>query len=130
MGESEKVANPVVAPLPPVANGLALVKETPRLLRLELAVTDTDSITELTGHEEGADRNDYALAALRVDLLSLRHARGQIDAESIRREGERLLLDLRQALEHSRSEMNQTLTSNLREYFDPSSGKFQVALSA
>ena len=39
------------------------------------------------------------LSALRVGLISLRHTRGQIDSESIQHEGERLLLDLRQALE-------------------------------
>lgn len=119
------MANPAVNPLPPVTAGLSLVKEIPRLLRLELVVTDTDSITELTHHEEGDDRNDYALSALRVGLLSLRHARGEIDAESIKREGERLLTTLNQALELNRSEMNQVLASSLREYFDPSSGKFQ-----
>jgi hypothetical protein len=96
------VTSPAVTPPPIAASGLALLKDTPRLLRLELVVTDTDSITELTAHEEGADRTDYALSALRIGLLSLRHARGQIDAESIRREGERLLADLRQALELSR----------------------------
>jgi hypothetical protein len=119
------MANPAINPLPPVVSGLSLVKELPRLLRLELVVSDTDSIAELTQHEEGSNRNDYALSALRVGLLSLRHARGEIDAESIKREGERLLTDLRQALELNRSEMNQVLASSLREYFDPSSGKFQ-----
>lgn len=123
--ETEKVISPAVTPLPPPADGLAHLSELPRLLHLELVVTDSYSITELAQHEEGSDRSDYALSALRVGLLSLRYARGQIDAESIRREGERLLSDLRQALELSRAEMNQALSSSLREYFDPAGGKFQ-----
>jgi hypothetical protein len=65
------MANRAVSPLPPTANGLSLVKEMPRLVRLELVVTDTDSITELAQHEEGADRDDYALSALR-DTAPLR----------------------------------------------------------
>jgi hypothetical protein len=97
----------------------------PRLVRLELVVTDSDSICELVQHEEGADRDEYALSALRVGLLSLRHARGQIDVESVKHEGDRILADLRQALELNRSQMNQSLASSLREYFDPTSGKFQ-----
>ena len=50
--------SPAITPLPPAVNGLANLSELPRLLRLELVVTDSDSITELTAHEEGADRTD------------------------------------------------------------------------
>jgi hypothetical protein len=50
--ETQEVANSAVSSLAPVASGLALVKEMPHLVRLELVVTDTDSITELTHHEE------------------------------------------------------------------------------
>jgi hypothetical protein len=35
---------------------------------------------------EGRERDEYALAALRIGLLSLRHARGQIDAEAVKQE--------------------------------------------
>jgi len=119
------MANPVVSPLPQTATALSLVSDLPRLLTLEILVTDSDSITELLQHDEGADRNEYATCALRVGLLSLRHARGQVDVESVRREGDRLVGALQQALEHNRSELNQSLAASLREYFDPASGKFQ-----
>jgi hypothetical protein len=87
--EDFAMADLATSPLPqqPV-NALTIVTETPRLLRLELLVTDADSITELLQHEEGADRDDYALCALQVGLLSLKHARGQIDVESVKREGD------------------------------------------
>ena len=94
-------------------------------LLLELLVSDLDSLTELLQKGEGRERNEYALAALRIGLLSLRHARGQIDAEAVKHEGERLLADLKHALEQSRSEIHGDLTSALKEYFDPTSGKFQ-----
>jgi len=99
--------------------------EAPRLMRLELCVTDGDSIAELMLHEKGTDREDYALGALRIGLLSLRHARGQIDADAVKREGDRLLSDLKQSLEAYRSQLNDSLSACLREYFDPAGGKFQ-----
>src|ERR1700733_2004901 len=92
---------------------------------LELLVSDPDSLRELLQKGEGRERNEYALAALRIGLLSLRHARGQTDAEAVKHEGERLLADLKHALEHSRSEIQGDLTSALEEYFDPTSGRFQ-----
>ncbi len=118
------MANPVMSPLPQIAITLSLVSDLPRILKLELLVTDSDSITELVQHGEGSDRNEYATCALRVGLLSLKHARGQFDVESVKREGDRMLADLKQALEVNRIQMNQSLGSSLREYFDPSSGKF------
>lgn len=101
------------------------IVDLPRLLVLELSVTDSDCIKELLLHAEGAEREQYSLSALRVGLLSLRHARGQVDADAVKREGERLLGDIKYALETNRAQMNESLTSCLREYFDPASGKFQ-----
>ena len=49
-----------------------------KAILLELLVSDPDSLRELLQKEEGRERNEYALAALRIGLLSLRHARGQI----------------------------------------------------
>ena len=96
-----------------------------RPLQLEILVSDQDSLTELLQKAEGRERNEYALAALRIGLLSLRHARGQIDAEAVKHEGERLIHDLHNALEQSRNDLNSTLTTALKEYFDPKSGRFQ-----
>src|SRR3974390_3454479 len=80
-----------------------------RPMKLELLVTDHDSITELLQHREDADRHDYGLIALRIGLLSLRHARGQIDADAVKREGDQLLSDLRQTLDSYRSNLNETV---------------------
>lgn len=91
---------------------------------LQLMVSDHDSVAELIQKPEGRQRDEYALTALRIGLLSLKHARGQIDAEAVRREGERLLLDLKHALAQSRSEIHDKLTSALKEYFDPQGGRF------
>jgi hypothetical protein len=92
---------------------------------LTLVVSDHDSVAELLQKTDGRERDEYALTALRIGLLALRHARGQIDAEAVKREGEKLLLDLRHALEQSRNEAHANLTNALKEYFDPQSGRFQ-----
>jgi hypothetical protein len=98
--------------------------DNPKSIALQLTVSDHDSVVELLQKAEGRDRDEYALTALRIGLLSLKHARGQIDAEAVRREGEKLLFDLKHALEQSRSEIHDNLTSALKEYFDPRSGRF------
>jgi hypothetical protein len=105
---------------PPVPTG-----GEPQSLALMLTVSDRDSVAELLARREGRDRDEYALTALRIGLLSLKHARGQIDADAVRHEGERLLAELRHALEQSQSEIHAGLTTALKEYFDPKSGRFQ-----
>jgi len=92
---------------------------------LTLVVSDRETVTELLQRTDGREREEYALAALRIGVLSLKHARGQIDADAVRREGEKLLTDLKSALDGSRNEIHTNLTTSLKEYFDPSSGRFQ-----
>lgn len=101
------------------------VSDAPEYIRLELTITDAGSIDELLLHPEGVERNDYAVGALRIGLISLRHARGQIDADAVKRESDRLLSELKQSLESYRGQLNDNLSNCLREYFDPSGGKFQ-----
>lgn len=105
-----------------------LTNEIPHSLDLSLVVTDVDSVKELILRREGRDRDEYALSALKIGVLSLRHATGQIDVEAVRREGDRLLTELDQALENSRVMLNGNLSAVLKEYFDPSSGRFQERL--
>jgi len=109
----------------PLGNLYALTGASPQSVVLELRVTDRDSVLELLQKSEGRERDEYALIALRIGLLSLKHAGGQIDADMVRHEGEKLLLDLNHALEQSRGDIHTSLTSTLKEYFDPQSGRFQ-----
>jgi hypothetical protein len=92
---------------------------------LMLVISDRDSVSELLQKTEGRERDEYALTALRIGLLALKHARGQIDADAVKREGEKLLGDLKHALNQSCGEIHTSLTTALREYFDPSGGRFQ-----
>ena len=64
---------------------------------------------ELKKHEEGEERDAFAIQAIRIGIMAIRHAQGQIDANEIRREGDRI--------------MENTKTV-LTKYFDPKDGQF------
>ncbi len=97
----------------------------PFSLLLELTVHDPDTIGELLAIPEGDSRDRFALDALRIGVLALKQARGQIDADLVRRESDRLLSDLAARLEGHSKLIHDRLTGTLKEYFDPQSGRFQ-----
>jgi gas vesicle protein len=103
----------------PAADGL------PFSLHLELLVQDPETIAELHRYPEGPERDRFALVALRVGVLALRAARGQLDGDTIRREAQHLLQSLQDRLtDHGRA-VHERVTTVLREYFDPQNGRFQ-----
>jgi hypothetical protein len=108
-----------------LADGCALEPngDIPYSLPLELTVTDAEVIAELCQRLEGRDRDDYALSALRLGILALKQARGQVDAQALKREGELLLKDVAQALTAHRTHLDNTLNNALKDYFDPKSGR-------
>jgi len=72
---------------------------------LELVVTDPEVIAELWAKPEGRDRDEYALGALRLGILALRQARGQMDGGAIApsREAEQRLGDVQPAFSEAPS---------------------------
>jgi hypothetical protein len=102
--------------------------DVPESIHIDILVTDSDSVRELTTRQEGRDRDEYTLCALRIGLLSLKHARGQVDADAVKREGDRLLQDLGNSFESYRTTLHANLTAVLKEYFDPNNGRFQERL--
>lgn len=99
-------------------------EELPYPLTLELTVTDAEVIGELCQRPEGRHREDYALSALRLGVLALKQARGQVDAQTLKVEGERLLGEVGKALTDHRTHLDRTLADTLRNYFDPTKGHF------
>ncbi len=97
----------------------------PRTLPLELMVQDADVIAELWSQPIGPIRNEFALKALRIGVMALRQARGQIDVDAIRREGDRLLTVMSGRLQEHSQLVHDRTTQTLRDYFDPQSGRFQ-----
>lgn len=93
-------------------------------LELSLVVTDSELCAMLERHAEGRARHDFAVEAMRIGALALRQAQGQIDADRVRREGEHLLGQLGHVLNGHQKVMTQQITSSLKEYFDPETGRF------
>lgn len=113
-----------VARTEPIAADAGSPIELPYSLLVELTVRDPDLIAELVLHDEGRMREDYALCALRIGLIALKQVRGQLDGETIKRESERMLADMAHHLSQHAQEVHGHLSSTLRDYFDPASGRF------
>lgn len=116
--DAEPVADPMHEP----------AAHLPFSLVLELTIQDTDTIAELSLHGEGEDRDQFALQALRIGVLALRQARGAVDGDVVRREGERLLDNLQGTLREHAGRLQDRLTGELTRYFDPRSGHLQERL--
>ncbi len=94
------------------------------VLRLELEITDAETVNALRAQPEGRARQELARRALRIGVLALEQARGRIDTEAVRHEGERLMTDLGAALADYRQQTQTLLAGTLNSYFDPTSGRF------
>ncbi len=99
--------------------------DVPRQLLLELSLRDPELIRELCVFPEGDARQEFALNALKIGVLALRQARGQVDADLIQRETQRMLDGLETQLGQHSLLIHQKISLTLTEYFDPQSGKFQ-----
>ncbi len=106
----------------PDANNRVQVEVEPEV-HLDLIVTDREVVEELRTRSEVAERNGYALAALKVGVLAIRHASGVIDSRAIHEEGERLIFTMKRALEEHTELVSDGVSTILRKYFDPSGGE-------
>lgn len=98
-------------------------------LALELLVRDREVIDALLEHRDEGDREQFALDALRIGVVALRHASGRLDAEMLRRETTQLLTTLGEKLEHHAQSSHERLNGALKEYFDPQNGRFNERLA-
>lgn len=80
----------------PAADAACLADLAP--LYLHLSVIDPETIAALSDSPEGRDRQDLALTALKIGILSLKAARDTVDGAAIRRECDRLLGTLEERL--------------------------------
>jgi hypothetical protein len=102
----------------------AVVASTENAIALELLIEDREVVAELKKYSDGSARIAFALAALRIGILALRQAQGQLDAETLRSEGDHLLSEMKQELQARVSEIDTRVASTLKQYFDPQSGYF------
>ncbi len=97
----------------------------PEPLALELLVTDGDCLAALLEYPAGEARDQFALAALKIGVLALRFSGGRLDGEFIRRETARLLEGMQQRLGRHAEQVQHELSRELKDYFDPESGRFE-----
>ncbi|MEX0977783.1 MAG: hypothetical protein WDZ48_02965 [Pirellulales bacterium] len=98
--------------------------EPPEALELHLTVVDREMIEELAAYAAGDEREQFAVAALRIGMLALRQAQGRVDADLIGRETQRMLTGLQAQLAGHATQMHEKLAGSLKDYFDPESGRF------
>ncbi|MGC3969259.1 MAG: hypothetical protein QM775_18440 [Pirellulales bacterium] len=96
----------------------------PTELFLEFGVDDPETIAALLQYAEGAERETFARRALRIGVLALGQARGQVDTQAVRNECQRMLELLQHHLQEHAGNVRTRLDGALREYFDPQTGKF------
>ena len=99
-------------------------RETPRALSLTLEIEDFDTIEAISQFPTGEQREAFALKALKIGVLALGQARGQIDTIAVRGECEKMLVALQGQLQQHAGALQQKLAGSLQEYFDPQNGRF------
>jgi hypothetical protein len=93
-------------------------------LHLSLEINDPTVVEELSTYPDGPKRQEIALIALRIGILALRQAKGSIDVDLVRNEGERLIKEMETRLKEHHQQVSQNVAGNLKDYFDPESGRF------
>jgi len=97
---------------------------------VSLVVTDPEVIAALSEHESSADRQNFVNTCLKIGLLSLRAARGTVDGQTVRHEGERLLAGLNGVLEGTGQKLLSGVESEISRYFHPASGAFSARVES
>jgi hypothetical protein len=95
---------------------------------LVLSITDPEVTRALEQHEEGPPRDAYAKQALRLGILAFQQTAGALDAETVQREGERLLGSVREALNEHTSQTSSSIARLLGGYLDPATGSLPQRL--
>jgi hypothetical protein len=107
----------------------APVAKRSKSLRLSLDVTDPEVLAELS-KLDGAARGQYALKALRLGVLAIRSAGGQLDASAMQKEGDRMLAEVRELMTDRGNQLTQQLSTALTRYLDPTTGTLPQKLTA
>jgi len=103
--------------------------ENPSTVRIEHTICDPELILEIQAYPEGRIRNDFIDTCLRIGVLALKQAEGQVDAQVVRKEGEHLMSELQLTLNSHRDSVLEQIGGSLKDYFDPESGRLEERLS-
>jgi hypothetical protein len=89
-----------------------------------LAVSDPEVLLALCDYPEGPARTAFLVTSLKVGVLALRAARGTLDSDTLRREGDRVMEELGTRLNSWRGQFEKRVLGSLTHYFDPQEGAF------
>jgi hypothetical protein len=91
---------------------------------VSFVVSDPEVLIALSEFPEGPARTNFLATALKVGVLSLKAARGTLDSDTLRREGNRLMEELGTRLNGWRNKFEERVSGSLAHYFDPQQGTF------
>lgn len=83
--------------------------------RISLDLYDPEVVHDILQRPEGPERDEYLRLALRIGVLSLRLAGGQVDEKKLREEGDRLVHNVQREIE---------------DYLHPDRGRLRASLSS
>lgn len=113
---------------PPIGNFDPDSSTIPSSLQLDHTIYDADLIREILNYPAGRIRHDFIDKCLRIGALAIKQAEGQVDAQTIRQEGEKIMGELQHALEKHRDSVVSQVGESLKAYFDPESGRLEERL--
>jgi hypothetical protein len=88
------------------------------------AVSDPEVLLALSEYQDGAAKTNFLVTSLKVGVLALKAARGTLDSDTLRREGDRVMEELGARLNTWRSKFEERVSGSLAHYFDPQAGTF------
>ena len=92
-------------------------------LDLHLRVTDADVLAELSRLTDPAERDAFALAALRIGVLAIRQAGGALDERTLRDAGKTMVNEVERVMNEHRLQTVTRIEKEMQGYFDRASGK-------
>lgn len=95
---------------------------------IPLTVSDPEVIAALSECRSSNERHDLATTWMKIGMLSLKAARGTVDGQTVRNEGERLLTGLSTLFNSTGASLLGSVQSELGRHFDPNSGAFAVRM--
>lgn len=106
---------------------MSLIEWPHKRLELSLLVDDPEVVAFL-GELEHDAQHQHATLALRIGVLALGQARGALDVQSVRHEGELLVANVREVLTLHAGQVSQSVGKSLASYLDPATGVLQQRL--
>ena len=93
-------------------------------LTITLSIDDRFLIDELSALPDGPERQEFAVRAMHVGALAFQQAQGRIDADRVRNEGQRIIVEMERRLGEQQAQALRSMNDALRLYFDPDDGRF------